>query len=182
MELSPIKVILPESQEQIIKINNLDNNSTIEVSQKGAISFITEFFDTQNIFDSLDLEQKTLYSATFTGIDKTYKAECHLWKPKEEKMRLICKFEESIDNQNIKLNKYSFDYNGYKINVLFLDYLSVKQLNISKSFLYAEKQELNINDNNEEYILKFKKEIYYKEPLILYKDYETMKYIYLNCK
>ena len=182
LELSPIKVILPESQEQIIKINNLDNNHTIEISQKGAISFITEFFDTQNIFDSLDLEQKTLYSATFTGIDKTYKAECHLWKPKEEKMRLICKFEESIDNQNIKLNKYSFDYNGYKINVLFLDYLSVKQLNISKSFLYAEKQELNINDNNEEYILKFKKEIYYKEPLILYKDYETMKYIYLNCK
>ena len=181
-ELSPINIILTEIKEQIIKINNIYNNHTLEISQKGAVSFITEYEDPQNIFNTIDIEQKTLYNATFTGIDKIYKAECHLWKPKDEKMRLICKFEENINSQKIQLNKYDFDYNGYKITVLFLDYLTMKQLNLSKSYLYADKQEINLNDNNNEYILKFKKEIYNKELLILYKDFETMKYIYLNCK
>ena len=181
-QLSPINVILPKDKELIIKINNIDNNHTLEISQKGAISFITEYEDSQNIFNTNYIKQNTLCNATFTGIDKIYKAECHLWKPKGEKMRLICKFEENINSQNIQLNKYNFDYNGYKITVLFLDYLAIKQLNFSKSYLYADKQEINLNDNNKEYILKFKKEIYNKELLILYKDFETMKYIYLNCK
>ena len=181
-ELSPIEVILPETKEIIIKINNINNNKTIDIGQKGALSFITEFKDPQNIFDISDIEEKTLFNAIFIDIDNEYKAQCHLWKPKEEKLKLICKFEENIINQKIKMNKYSFDYKSYKVTILFMDYLTINQLNYYLSFLYSDKQEINIDDKSNEYNLVFKKEIYNKEHLILYNDNTSMKNTYLNCK
>ena len=181
-ELSPIKVILPSDDELLIRIKNIDDKDSIKLGQKGVISFITDLEDTQNIFNASDIETSTKHKMTFLGIDnKNYDADCHLWEPTGEKLRLICSFSESIIVQKIKLNKYSFDYNNNKIGILSENDLNINQLSSNIAFLYSDKQTINIVDSKNEYNLVFKKKVYNKEPLILYKDDNNMKNIYLNC-
>ena len=117
----------------------------------------------------------------FSSDNKNYTANCHLWKPKGEKLRLICKFNENINTQKIKLNKYNFNYKQNKIALISQNDLNINQLNSNIAFLYSDNQIINITDNINEYSLSFKKEIYNKEPLILYKEDNFMKNAYLNC-
>ena len=182
-ELSPLQVILPESKEIIIKITKKynPNEKQFSIGKKGVLYFITDSNDSKNFFDSSDIEEKTLNNVTFISHDNNYSAQCHLWKPKEQKMKLICKFNEIINDKNIKLNQYSFDYKENKIVILFEDYFNILQLNSSIASLYSDKQVININDSINDYNLIFKKEIYNKEPLILYKEDSLIKNIYLNC-
>jgi GTPase SAR1 family protein len=67
-------------------------------------------------------------------------------------------------------NRYSFEYKEYNIIIFSEDYLKINQLDTSISFLYYDKQEINIDDKNNEYTLSFKKGIYNKEHLVLYKE------------
>jgi hypothetical protein len=181
-ELSPIKVIIPDKNETLIRINNIDNLDSRKIGQKGTISFITNFIDTQNIFNASDTETKILNKIAFLGSDnKNYTADCHLWEPKNEKLRLICSFNENINAQKLKLNKYSFTHNENKIAIISENDLNINQLNSNISFLYSDKQEININDKTPEYNLTLKKIIYNKEPLILYKEDNSIQNIYLNC-
>ena len=92
-EYSPIQVIF--SNELILKIKNIDDKDSIKIGQKGVISFITDFEDIHNIFDS-EIETKII-NVQFSGNNKNYTAKCHLWKPLGEKLRLICQFNENID-------------------------------------------------------------------------------------
>ena len=79
-ELSPIKVIIPDTNETLIRINNIDNLDSRKIGQKGTISFITNFIDTQNIFNASDTETQILNKIAFLGSDnKSYTADCHLW-------------------------------------------------------------------------------------------------------
>ena len=58
------------------------------------------------------------------------------------------------------------------------DDIKINQLDSNITVLYSNKQEINITDK-EYYILEFKKEVYNKDSLILYKD--KMKNIILDC-
>ena len=181
-ELSPIQVILPKDKKMIIRISNKDNEKTINIGQKGILSLITDYKDIQNIFESSDIEEKTSNKAIFSdNINNDYTSNCYLWKPEGEKLRLICKFDDSIKGQNIKLNKYSFVYKDYTITILSETYVNITQLNSDISFLYSDKQEIKIDDKKNEYSLIFKKGVYNKEPLILFKEDMILKNTYLDC-
>ena len=177
-EYSPIQVIL---QELIITIKNIDDKNSIKIGQKGVIALLSEFEDLGNIFNISDIEVETANKIIFSDNNKNYTANCHLWKPIGEKLRLICKFNENIETQNIKLNEFFFKYKNYKIIMYSESNLNITQLNSRISFLYSDKQEINITENITEYSLVFKKGVYNKEPLILYKDNNKLKNIYLNC-
>ena len=182
-ELSPIQVVLPEENEIIIRITNADNKNIINIGQKGFFSLITDFLDVQNIFDTSDIEEKTTFQTVFSDSNNNnYNVNCYLWKPKGEKLRLICKFDENIKDQSIKINGHSFEYKENVIVLFSEDYLKINQLNSSISVLYHDKQEIIIDDKNNEYALSFKKGIYNKEPLILFKGDMNLKNIYLDCK
>ncbi len=179
-EISPIKVILPSEDNIIIKIKDIDT-SPVKIGLNGAIAFKTDFEDSQNIFDPSDIETKTVNKLSFSGNNKIYQAVCHLWKPIRENLRLICKFNDNIDSQKIKLNKFIFAYKDYNIEIISENHLNINQLNTAISFLYSDKQIINIIDPINEYNLIFKKKVYNKEQLILYKENNKMKNIYLNC-
>lgn len=177
-EHSPIQVIIPI----IITIKDIGEKIPINIGQKGIISLITEFVDYENIFNILDIESSTLIKMPFYGKNKTYIADCHLWKPIGDDLRLICKFNDNIEDQRLELNDtITFNYKEYIIKI-FANYdFLINQLNTSISFLYSDKQEINISDTTNEYNLVFKKEVYYKENLILYKEGNDMQNIFLNC-
>ena len=179
-EISPIQVILPK--ELIIRIKDINGKNPVKIGKKGTISFKTEFADSDNIFNKLDLEAETANKISFSGNNKIYMADCHLWKPTGENLTLICNFNDSLDTQKIKLNEFIFDYKDYNITLLSENDLNINQLNSTISFLYSDKQVINITDSITEYNLVFKKEVYNKELLILYKGNNNMKNIYLNCR
>ena len=179
-EYSPIQVIMPKDNEIIIKIK--DYKTTRKIGQKGFISFVTNFRDSNNVFNESDIETLTANKITFSSINKNYKADCRLWKLKSEEVKLFCKFEENIDAQRIKLNKFSFTYKDKIIYLVCEDYFDINQSNSNISFLYSDKQEINITENITDYNITFKKEIYNKEHLILYNDdNHNMRSVYLNC-
>jgi len=165
----------------MIRLDNIDEKSFEKIGQKGAISFITEYDDSQNIFNISDIEAKTSNKISFSSNNKNYTADCRLWKPKKEKLRLICHFNENIDAQKLILNRYTFKYNENKISLISKNDLNVKQLNSAISLLYSDKQEINIIDTQTEYNLVFKEEIYNKEPLLLNKVGNNRQNIYLSC-
>ena len=174
-ELSPIKIILPT---YIVKI--IVNEEPIKLGKKGAISLITDFIDSKNIFNSSDIETK-IFNAQFSGINSNYSANCHFWVLIGENLRLICQFNENIYDRKIKLNNFTFNYDRHKLLVSSDIYLNIRQLNSIISFLYSDKQIINITNMTDEYNLVFKKEIYNKEPLILYNEDNNMEKMYLNC-
>ena len=180
-ELATIKVILPDRDETMIRLDNIDEKSFEKIGQKGAISFITEYDDSQNIFNISDIEAKTANKISFSSNNKNYTADCRLWKPKKEKLRLICHFNENIDAQKLILNRYTFKYNENKISLISKNDLNIKQLNSAISLLYSDKQVINIIDTQNEYNLVFKEEIYNKEPLLLNKVGNNRQNIYLSC-
>ena len=176
-EIIPIQVILPKENEFIIRIKD----NTINIGQKGILSFMTDFDDNQNIFDSSDIEEKTAFKGTFTYDEAKYISNCYLWKPIGEKIRLICAFEESITKPYLKLEQYKFE-NIENILLLSPDYLKINQLSVNIAYLYSDKQEIKIEESKDEYSLMFKKGVYNNEKLMLYKADMGSQNIYLECK
>ena len=172
-ELSPIQVILPNKQELLIKIKN--ENNIILIGQKGGMILETDY--NGDLFDENDLEQMKQFEVNFTGYDKNYIGECYLWKPKNRNIRMICKFKENLNTYYIKLNKYSLNYKNQVI-AFISEKINIKQSDSSIALLYNNPQ--IITNTNDEFIISFKKVVYNKEPLILYK--EGLKNIILDCK
>ena len=180
-ELSPFEIILPKFDEILIWVNYEDNKDVITIGKNGALFLTTKFIDTENKFNSSDINMTT-FSLNFTGSDKDYISNCHFWKPSDKRIRLICKFEENIESEFLKLpNKSSFKYNEKDVSIISLDKFNIKQLNSSIAFLYSDDQTIDITNEKEEYELIFNKEIYNNEPLVLYKDSINMRNVFLNC-
>ena len=72
------------------------------------------------------------------------------------------------ENQLIIINEVNFSYNGYNIIIFPETYVTVYQRNYNIPFLYSEKQNIELNDEKEEYELKFK--IYSYNNEIIYLD------------
>jgi len=176
--ISPFLVSLPKGDVLIINIKKEDNKNIIKIGNKGTISLITDYYDSNDIFNSSDIEENTKFKAEFFG-NKNYEANCRLWKPKNEKIRMICKFDKNLENGNIKLNRVFSEYKGKNFTIYSDDNFIVEQLNSNIAFLYADKQEIYINNNTDSYEIIFKKDAYYNEPLMLYKN--EMKKINLEC-
>ena len=177
-DISPILVSLPKGDVLIINIKKEDNKNIIKIGNKGTISLITDYYDSNDIFNSSDIEENTKFKAEFFG-NKNYEANCRLWKPKNERIRMICKFDKNLENGNIKLNRVYSEYKGKNFTIYSDVNFIVEQLNSNIAFLYSDKQEIYIKNNTDSYEIIFKKDAYYNEPLILYKN--EMKKINLEC-
>ena len=176
-DISPILVIL--DNELIINIRKEYNKNIIKIGNNGTIALITDCYDiNNNIFNSSDIEDIAIFKGKFIGYKK-YNSNCKLWKPKNEKIIMICKFDKNLENGNIKLNRVISKYKEKKYYIYSEENLIVEQLKSNIAFLYSDKQEINIQNDKVIYEIIFKKEAYYNELLLLYKN--EMKMINLEC-
>ena len=151
-----------------IKIKYEDNNETKLIGDGSyTISFITDYDDTEtNIFNISDIEEKTQFEMIFQR--DSFGSEngiCRLWKPQNEKLRLFCwiNFSGTYSFMNV-----SFPYNDYIIYIETSDYFLISY-SIPRSFIYYEKQFIDLDIQEDIYYLKFKYDYYLKESLFLYK-------------
>ena len=181
--LTPFEVIFPLIHSIELIVDDENNKNIQYIGQNKILYFITNYSDTSNIFD-LNENSKFSFNAKFSNDknNKVIKGVCNIWKPYNDKIRLICKLEENFDNEEqiIYLNEYSSNYKDCKIMFYTTaKNLLVHKLNSNIAFLYSDRQVINIENNIDSYELKFNKEYYHKEQLILYKD--KLKRIYLDC-
>ena len=166
-QLSPFQVILPKKNDIIIRIKKEDNKDIIKIGQKGILYLITDFIDKTYIFSDSFIPFNSIIK---DDNDNKYNINCKLWIPKNEKLRIICKLNENLlyNQQNISLNKVEFIYNNYNIFIFQQDLLEIEQLNYDISFLYSDKQNIEIKEGKESYNMIFYIENYNDEPLYLY--------------
>ena len=169
-EVTPFKVILPERHILKMRIKQEDNQKTIEIGQKGTLYFITNYNDNEtNIFDSSDIEENTKFETTiFDDEENTYDVNCRLFRPTNEKIVIICNLNENLNktSQNITLSKVRLTYKEYNITIYSDTSIKVNQLNYPIPFIYSDKQIINMNDETEEYELKFKYDSYKDNDLL----------------
>ena len=180
--LSPFEVILPK--ENIIEfiIDDDNNKNKKYIGEEKMLYFVTNYNDTLNIFDFN--ENKISFNANFSNNmnDKIIKAICNLWKPHDENIRLICKLNDKFDNieQFVYLNEVFLNFKNYKIIIYTTaKNIIVNQLKSNISFLYSDKQIINMQNEIDSYELKFNKIYYNEEQLTLYK--EGLKSLRLEC-
>ena len=180
-ELSPIQVKIPQDNEIFILIKNEVNIGPMIIGTKGVLYFITDYYDNEKKIFKENEDTISFESFIEDNNENKYKASCKFWKPKNDAVRIICNLEENLkyQNQSIKLNPVSFDFNGYKFIIYSCPYIQVNQRNYLLPFLYSDEQEINVDNKTDLYTLKFKKLFYYKEQLILYK--EKLRKIPLDC-
>ena len=160
-DITPVKVILPGDDEIIIRIQQEDNKNTIHIGQKGTLYFFTDYNDTKNIFDPLDIEETTKFNSTISDeAQNNYKVNCRLFKPTGEQLAIICNLDESLKlgNHNITLNTIRFSYDNYTVTIFSETTVSVNQLEYNIPFLYSDKQYIEMKDDTKTYILEFKLE------------------------
>lgn len=158
----------------------------MKIGEKGIIYFVTDYNDNErNIFDASDIEEKTKFKTKINDENQNeYNANCKLWKPINDYIRIICNLDENlkyVDNNITLLNSVQIEYKDYKIGINQEAYIEVKQLNYSIPFLYSNKQNIEIKDNIESYNLKFKFESYNNEVVFIYgqsNNYASLD----NCK
>ena len=129
-DISPILVIL--DNELIINIRKEYNKNIIKIGNNGTIALITDCYDiNNNIFNSSDIEDIAIFKGKFIGYKK-YNSNCKLWKPKNEKIIMICKFDKNLENGNIKLNRVISKYKEKKYYIYSEENLIVEQLKSKK--------------------------------------------------
>ena len=186
-DANPVNIELPEwENEVVISIEDKDNPDIIKIGQKGVLYFVTNYNDTDNIFIPSELETFS-FKGNFTDSKENnlYESICKFWKPKSENMRIICQLDKNMANQeqNIYMQNITFIYNeNYTIGIEYkAQNIKVKQLNYEISFLYSEKQEINIKQYETTYKLVFKQYKYDNRPLYLYQN-DIRSVMLDNCK
>ena len=167
-QLSPIKVILPEENDIIIRIKKEDNKDIIKIGQKGILYLKTNFVDTKKTFKETDIYFNSTIKDSNYNIK--YDVKCKFLIPKNERLSLICELNENLiyNRQNISLNKVEFIYNDNNIVISQQDPLEVEQLDYEIAFLYSNQQNIEIKEGIETYKVKFYFEKYYDEILYMY--------------
>jgi hypothetical protein len=178
-EINPIKIKLPEIVSMKIQKDINDINS-IKIGQKGVIYLATNYNDASNKFEQTNLDKST-FDGMFVDEDdenNKYKSKCKLWKLGDNKINVLCQFEEDLkkENQVIYLKQTSFFYkeaNKENIGVIIsyeAESIFTKFIKSEISFLYADKQEIDIVDSQGTYELVFKQYSRDNGPLYLYSD------------
>ena len=173
-EISPIEVILPTSNALSIKLTNSENG--IGIYQNGVIVLETNY--NGGLLNLPNLEEISKFKGMFSDDNKSYRADCRLWKPFIQSLRIICKFSERLNTNYIKFDEDNLLFNEFTILFLKEENIYIKLIDSNYSLLYNDQQIININ-NNDNYNISFEKEIYNNETLILYR--EGLKNIILNC-
>ena len=168
-----------------IKIKYEDNQETkligrysrdVETGERRSptISFITDYDDSDtNIFNILDIEEKTIFEMIFqkelfNGL-RNYPADCRLWKPQNDKLRLFCNSRDMVTG-TFNFTKASFTYHDYIVYIETDDHFKSEFTPDSLSFLYYEKQFIDLDNQEDIFFLKFKYDNYARDSLYLYKE------------
>ena len=162
--------ILPTSKTLYLKIEDKYYKEKIIIGENRILYFITKYNDNElNIFNSSDIEDKTKFETIISDREKSYIANCRLWKPNNDNLRIICKTNNFFANRGyFTIEQASFNYNEYIINISFESEFGYGIKNYKIPFLYSERQIIEIKDEIECYNLKFKIEEYDNEILYLY--------------
>ena len=137
------------------------------------IFYKTDYFDNSNIFDQQNIEAETQFQTTIEGQyhhSYVYTLSCRLWKGDDNGINSICSFEGQVDDGAYILNNSTFVYrNKYNITIIFeCRSFTIVQYDFNISYLYAQQQVININNNDNDFFeLKFNIELYNNEKLIL---------------
>ena len=105
----------------IIGLNEEDNKYTRVVGHFGIISFVTNYTDTENIFNASDIEELSSFDNSIVDyLGKEYGVTCRLWKPLNDKLRLFCQLQKDlkIDDDYLELNNAIFKYKEYNITLI----------------------------------------------------------------
>ena len=150
-----------------ISITTLYQDYTI--GKKGPLSFSTNFFDENHIFDPLDIEENTKFNTTiFNEINQYNNISCRLWKYKNENLNIFCNLDETILIGKYKIFfKSTFNYKEYEINFIADYNITFEKLDKYSFELYSNLQNIVVEDSKDSYELKFKINAYSNEQLFL---------------
>ena len=185
-EINPFEVFITENKTIEFTIEEEDNNKVIMIGKNGVLYLVTNYKDTENIFDLSEIE-KLSFNMYFYIINKNeeYSSTCQFWEPKEEKMRILCQLDNDFElgEHYINLREINFIHReNIKIKIKSkTENIKIKQLDYPIPFLYSDKQEITLEQNEDIYNLKFTQLSYDQKTLYLYKN--EMKYTNLdNCR
>ena len=174
-ELTPILIKKPKNNDVVLIINKENNMSPLKIGQNGVLYFVTNYYDSQNIFNYTDIEEVTSFDSKAFDEDKNeYDVKCRLWKSSKNNysIRTICRLKENLkfSYQKIKLKDFTLNYNDSNIYIISNDFIEVNQVNFSLSFLYSDEQNISIDNSNlsSHYYLNFKYESYNNDKIYLY--------------
>ena len=184
-ELSPIYIRIPKNTDIVLRVKKEDNKDLIQIGNNGVICFITDYYEAEDtVLYNIDLDTITSFESKITDENQNeYNVNCKLWNPISDKVRILCKLNQNLkyETQNIILNNFSFELQGYTIYIYGDTYVEVKQINDDFSFLYAPQQNINITSNTTTFDLIFKCESYNNNDL-LYLYGARDNYLFLdNC-
>ena len=187
-QLSPLSVVLP-NKIIVINIENKENSDIKTICQNAAIYLTTDYQDINNIFNSSEIGEKTLFNNTITINNEDTSLisglTCKLWKPKNRNLMIICSVDKNLnipENSEIKglFTEAMLDFNGYRIVIIPNITLSFKIRNKTCPFLYEDENIIDIKEDEYFYDINFKIESYNYETLLI--SNMMMNYISLkNC-
>ena len=184
-EISPIYVEKLIDYNLVMYIEKKDNPNMKVIGDYGVLYYITDYNDNEdNIFNSSDIEERTTIKTFLTSFltHEKYAMACRLWKPSYGNIRLFCKMEENLPNENqfIQINQLKMNYGKYNISINFyFNLVEIKKTDYIP-FLYSSEQIINIDDEKDSYNLKFNIEQYNKDILYIKGNYLNTK-ILDNC-
>ena len=163
---------LKDNPSITIQVGYSPNRESIFLGENGVLYLTTSYDDSEaNIFDESDIEEKTTFSTTIADdYSNRYNVIYRLWKPKNKNLVLFYKINQSVDAsaRYFIFNDISFYYKDTHVNIHFnQDSLYFVQLNSKVPFLYANEQNINVEDGKENYFLNFNIEEYNNETLML---------------
>ena len=170
-EVPSFQVILPKDNKITMRINQRNNNNSIKFGKQGTLYFVTSYKDNQrHIFDNIFIEDISFKSKIQDLNNNEYDVFCKLWSPNEDYVRIFCDLNKKLkySKQNITLSEVSFNFGQYEIAIIQEEPIEVEQIDYDISFLYSNKQNININDKTQVYFLSFEIKSYNNDLLYLY--------------
>ena len=153
--------------------------------ENGVLALNSNYEDSNDLFDSNDIEEKTAFQMDISGSSKVYPLKCRLTKITKKAINLLCRFEGPLEkNETISIDKpYNFQYKTHNVQLNFnVKDLSLYKVSYKVPFLYSAEQEFNIQENQNKINLEFKYESYNNEQLVIMNN-GNMEFAALeNCK
>jgi hypothetical protein len=141
------------------------------VGKIGTVVLSTDYSGPE-IFDDIDIEEKTKFEAIVEDIynNKKYKIYCRLRNSKYK--TILCSVEETIPSgeYNVKFNNTKFNYNGFEVIVNGNDKYYFQKLDKYLMDIDGDDQTINVEEGKNFYEIKFKIRSYNQERLFLMKE------------
>ena len=127
----------------------------------------TEYKDYNNYFDASDIENTEFSITLYYSYNTRYYANCRLWKPVNDYLKVLCQITSyNIYGRSVYIRSSSFYYKSHRITTPQTGYFTITYIN-QFPFLYADEQNIVIEEDKKFYELKFKMRDYNNQLLYL---------------